>query len=112
MEQGKRPALLRELVACLLNCERWSEALKAIGELRKLEKNDESLYLQEISLMLRLGQTKKAWSQLKEGAYQQGTIQLQAKSILLLGESRHEEALPLFKKLVEYSPDNGDHWLN
>ena len=30
MEQGKRPALLRELVACLLNCERWSEALKAI----------------------------------------------------------------------------------
>ena len=111
-EQGKRPLLIRELVACLLSCEQWHDALEALTTLQRLEPNDATLLIQELQLLNRLGQHKKAWSLLREQPLLKGAELLRAKATLLLGEQRQKEALPLFEKLTQLDPNDGDHWLN
>ena len=112
VEQGERPLLIRELVACFLSCEQWDDALATIKKLRRLQPNDAELLQQELNLLNRLGQHQKAWTLLQEQPLLEGLALLRTKAILLLGEQRQHEALPLFAQLVQMEPNDGDHWLN
>ena len=112
-EQGQRPLLLQERVACLLSCGRNDEALSTLKALRGQKPNDATLLLQELTLLQRLQKTQEAWGLLKDQKrILSESSQLRAAAILLLREQRHQEAEPLFKQLTEQEPQEGDHWLN
>ena len=113
LEQGNRPLLLEELVACLLSCGRSSEALSALEILRRQKPNDSKLLLQQLTLLQRLQRTDEAWVLLeKQRMILNEITQIRTKAVLLLGERRHQEAMPLFKQLSQLEPEEGDHWLN
>ena len=58
-EQGQRPLLLQERVACLLSCGRNDEALSTLKALRGQKPNDATLLLQELTLLQRLQKRKR-----------------------------------------------------
>lgn len=111
-EQGERPLLLEELVACHLSCGHWQDALEALKRLQRLKPNDPRLLQQELVLLQRLGRTAEAWRLLRQQTLLEGIELLRAKAVLLLSELRHSEALPLFARLTRLQPEAGDHWLN
>ena len=112
VEHGERPRLLHQLVACLLSCNRLTEALETIEKLQKQEADDETLLKQQLTLLQRVGRGKEAWKILRNQHVITGKELLKTKSLLLLGDGQHEKALILFEKLCDLEPDNGDHWLN
>ena len=57
-DQGERPLLLEELVACLISCGRTNEALSALEALRRRRPDDPTLLLQQLSLLQRLRRSK------------------------------------------------------
>lgn len=111
-EQGERPLLLEELVACQLSCQQPAAALEALERLRKLKPEDPRLLQQQLTLLQRLGRRQDAWTLLRHQTLLEGTALLTAKAVLLLGDGRHGDALPLFQRLTQSEPEQGDHWLN
>ena len=111
-DQGERPVLLEELVACLLSCGRTAEALSALESLRRHKPDDTRLLLQQLTLLQRLQRSQEAWKLLEDQTILDNTALLRTKAVLLLGEQRHQEALALFQQLTELEPQEGDHWLN
>ncbi|QNI46831.1 O-linked beta-N-acetylglucosamine transferase [Synechococcus sp. A15-60] len=111
-EQGERPLLLQELVACLLSCGRSKEALSALESLRQHKPDDTTLLLQHLTLLQRLQRSQDAWALLGEQTILTEKELLRTKAVLLMADQRHQEALPLFDQLTELEPQEGDHWLN
>ena len=111
-ENGNRPLLLRELVACLLSCNRLDEALYHLEQLRGLEPIDEMLLQQQLTLLQRMGRREEAWNILHAEQEATGKEFLQTRALLFLAENRLIEALPLFIKLCNVEPMKADNWLN
>ena len=111
-ENGNRPLLLRELVACLVSCERIDEAINTLEMIRKREPNDQKILEQYLNLLQRRGRSKHAWQILKNQRNIDSVTMLRMRAILLLKDNHHDHALPLFEELCKLKPLEGDNWLN
>ena len=111
-EHGRRPLLMRETLACLLEVERWDEALSTVEAIRHSQPEDVNLLQQQIKLLQRLQRSEEAWEILREQTILEGFELLKLKATLLIGDGNYQKALPLFEKIVTNEPDKGDNWLN
>ena len=111
-DHGQRPLLMKELLACLLKCEKWDEALRTVENMRSSQPDDAQLLQQQIKLLQRVQRTPEAWTLLRKQTLIKGVRLLQIKATLLLSEQRYQEALPLFAQLIEQEPEEGNHWIN
>ena len=111
-EEGERPLLMEELVACQIDCERPKEALQALKKLRLIKPNDKKFLMQELKLLQQSKKSNEAWNLLKTQTLIEGESLLETKAIMLLRENQYEKAIPLYERLIRIKPETADHWLN
>jgi tetratricopeptide (TPR) repeat protein len=112
--EGKTASIMKNFALILKEQGKTDEAIKAISEARKANKNDLNLILNEAQLYIELGKMDKFGDLMAEAValdpnnptlyYNLGVVNF--------NQGRTEEAAKYYKKAIELKPDYADAYMN
>jgi tetratricopeptide (TPR) repeat protein len=112
--EGKTASIMKNFALILKEQGKTDEAIKAISEARKANKNDLNLILNEAQLYIELGKMDKFGDLMAEAValdpnnptlyYNLGVVNF--------NQGRTEEAAEYYKKAIELKPDYSDAYMN